>query len=227
MDSRRPKQRRPIDSSISGQRPFARLQRSCPRYPSIDSRKGAKCQGSLIALAPSRLCENRFGYLTSSKPLPPRRCRAATSPPSSPSSAGEINIAAIPFCSAHSTPRSGPSTNSGVSQPSASMHVSAATVTDASACSTGRPVAGSMMCEYRRPLVLEKLARSRRPSRSRHPRAAPPSAISRFSRSRPLDRHAPRRAILARPAARTSPPSSTMKFLMPRSRSNSASRSIV
>ena len=113
-------------------------------------------------------------------------------------------------------PRSGPSTNSGVSQPSASMHVSAATVTDASACSTGRPVAGSMMCEYRRPSYSKNLCVPP-PSRSPHSRAAPPPP---FHASRHVGRSiATRHGVPSSrlPPARTSPPSSTMKSLDPRS----------
>ncbi len=82
--------------------------------------------------------------------FPPNRLRQAFvvfTSSAAPLSECDTNIAAIPCFSAHALPRSGPSTISGVSHPSASIHLSAATVTDASVCSTGRPVAGSMMCE--------------------------------------------------------------------------------
>jgi len=51
--------------------------------------------------------------------------------------------------------RSGPRTIRAVAQASASMQVSATTETEASACSTGRPVRGSIVCEYRRPSITK------------------------------------------------------------------------
>ena len=55
--------------------------------------------------------------------------------------------AARPRACANEYPRSGPRTTSAVAHASASMAVSATTLTAMGGCSTGRAVVGSIMCE--------------------------------------------------------------------------------